>query len=160
MQTHHNPPRRAEPWATVQAASLAACCLLSAGCAHEAHQPIDLSFVSDSQPSPALTAEQERQVGAFCGDCHALPRPESFPQDRWHFEIKKGYELYAKSGRSDLAPPPLHVVLAYYRARAPRELAKPINKDAPGPSPFAPKLATKRPSPVKTTMRCACESEM
>ncbi len=52
-------------------------------------------------------------------------------------EVKKGYEFYAKSGRSDLDPPPINVALAYYRGRAPSELPVPVIDDAPGPSPFA-----------------------
>jgi hypothetical protein len=62
-------------------------------------------------------------VETFCGDCHALPRPESFSKDRWHFEVTRGYELYARSGRRDLDLPPLQQALSYYRERAPEEVS-------------------------------------
>lgn len=77
---------------------------------------------ADAESRVTLSPEMARRVEAFCGDCHALPRPESFARDRWHFEVRRGYEFYAKSGRNDLAPPPLHETLAYYRARAPEQL--------------------------------------
>ncbi len=64
----------------------------------------------------------ESKIAAFCGDCHALPRPESFSQDVWYEEIRKGYEFYARSGRSDLDPPALAEVVRYYRERAPEEM--------------------------------------
>jgi hypothetical protein len=82
-----------------------------------------------------LSAEQERRVVAFCSDCHALPRAESFSRDRWHQEAKKGYEFYARSGRMDLDPPPLAHALAYFRDRAPEELAYPAAAEAAGPPP-------------------------
>lgn len=93
-------------------------------------------MAADAVPNVALTEQEERQVAAFCSDCHAMPRPESFPRDRWHFEVKKGYELYAKSGRTDLDPPPLSVALSYYRARAPEEVAFPPPPESTAPSPF------------------------
>jgi hypothetical protein len=73
----------------------------------------------------ALTGEMEARVEAFCGDCHRLPQPGSFARDRWHFEVRRGYEFYAASGRRDLDPPPLQATLAYYRARAPERLLYP-----------------------------------
>lgn len=73
---------------------------------------------SDAGLDPAVQA----RIAAFCGDCHALPRPESFPRDRWHREVRLGYEYYARSGRNDLDPPSVWQTLAYYRARAPERL--------------------------------------
>jgi len=70
---------------------------------------------------PAL----ESQIVAFCSDCHTLPRPENLPRDRWHTEVSLGYEFYARSGRNDLKPPPMHQVVAYYRACAPQEVLFP-----------------------------------
>jgi hypothetical protein len=79
----------------------------------------------EGRPPAALTREMEARVEAFCGDCHRLPRPGSFARDRWHFEVRRGYEFYAASGRRDLDPPPLQATLAYYRARAPEQLQYP-----------------------------------
>lgn len=136
MQTPRR--RRANGAALVVAAlALAALAVCLAGCATQVESQVDLSLASATESPAPLSAAEERRVAAFCGDCHALPRPASFSQDRWHVEVKKGYEFYAKSGRSDLDPPPINVALAYYRGRAPSELPVPVIDDAPGPSPFA-----------------------
>jgi hypothetical protein len=71
---------------------------------------------------PSVDAATELRIKAFCGDCHAVPRPESFHRDAWHDEVQKGYEYYAKSGRTDLDPPPMGQVVAYYRGRAPAQI--------------------------------------
>ncbi|MEX2175231.1 MAG: VCBS repeat-containing protein, partial [Pirellulaceae bacterium] len=105
------------------------------GCAPGGSATVDLAQLDKDQPTAPLTAADQRRVAAFCGDCHAMPRAESFPRDRWHFEVKKGYEFYAKSGRSDLDPPPMHLALAYYRARAPQALVYPPAQHAAGESP-------------------------
>ncbi|MCY2985341.1 MAG: VCBS repeat-containing protein [Planctomycetota bacterium] len=73
-------------------------------------------------PTAQTPASIESKIAAFCGDCHALPSPESFAQDVWYEEIRKGYEFYARSGRSDLHPPMLSEVVRYYRERAPKEM--------------------------------------
>ncbi len=77
--------------------------------------------------------EMESRIQAFCGDCHAVPRPESFHRDAWHEEVEKGYLFYAKSGRTDLDPPPMHVTAAYFRAHAPEQLSYPEPKEADTP---------------------------
>ncbi len=87
--------------------------------------PAALPPVSTVSGERSLTAETEAAIAAFCGDCHALPRPESFPRSRWHDEVRLGYEAYGRSGRSDLSPPPVEDVVAYYRSRAPEELEFP-----------------------------------
>lgn len=132
MRTHAPPCRLVRVTATL----LAALAPVTGGCDPPAPAPVDLSLAAADAPALVLTPDQERQVAAFCSDCHALPRPESFPRDRWHFEVKKGYELYAKSERSDLDPPPIHVALAYYRGRAPEKLTLAPPPAATAPSPF------------------------
>jgi len=62
------------------------------------------------------------EISQFCGDCHKLPQPSSFVREIWYDEIEKGYEFYARSGRTDLTPPPLQSVLAFYREHAPAKL--------------------------------------
>ncbi len=74
----------------------------------------------------------EARIAAFCGDCHALPRPESFPRDAWYEKVRRGYHFYGQSGRNDLDPPPVHATVAYYRSRAPRQLAFPQPAEAEG----------------------------
>jgi hypothetical protein len=81
----------------------------------------------------AVDAETESRIAAFCGDCHALPRPDSFHRDAWHDEVEKGYQFYAKSGRTDLDPPPPNQTVAYFRARAPEAIVypEPVEADTP-----------------------------
>jgi hypothetical protein len=74
----------------------------------------------------AVDAEMEQRIEAFCGDCHAVPLPDSFPRDAWHTEVRAGYEFYAKSGRRDLDPPPMAQTVAYYRREAPEHLEFPV----------------------------------
>ena len=69
--------------------------------------------------------EPSESIKRFCGDCHAVPKPDRFGRDRWHSKIRVGYEHYAKSGRSDLDPPSMDLVLQYYLAHSPRELQFP-----------------------------------
>ncbi|MEM9364668.1 MAG: VCBS repeat-containing protein [Planctomycetota bacterium] len=68
-------------------------------------------FVSRIEPS----------VRAFCGDCHAMPRPASSPKEEWLQEVDQGYMLYHDSGRKDLVMPNKADVLKYFRAQAPDE---------------------------------------
>jgi hypothetical protein len=107
----------------------------SSGCSPPAIPVAAVELPSLESPAKDVAPETAARVAAFCGDCHALPRPESFPRDRWHFEVKKGYEFYAKSGRTDLDPPPIHETLAYYRSRAPESVSLPTSPEAPGPAP-------------------------
>jgi hypothetical protein len=82
-------------------------------------------------PSPVtLEDDAQSRVVAFCSDCHALPRPESFPRDAWHDGVRMGYEYYVRSGRNDLDPPPIELARAYYRSRAPEKLTFPEPKEA------------------------------
>ena len=83
--------------------------------------------------SVSLDAATVSRIETFCGDCHAVPRPESFPRYAWHKEVRMGYEVYAKSGRTDLDPPPIHQSVAYYRSRAPERLSFPDPPEADKP---------------------------
>ncbi|MCY2962898.1 MAG: VCBS repeat-containing protein [Planctomycetota bacterium] len=88
--------------------------------------------VSDKDPSKVSNeptksqklsdTELKRQIDAFCGACHGVPLPESFPKSAWHEEVNKGFNFYLESGRSDLVSPPMVEVVEWYVARAPREL--------------------------------------
>lgn len=84
---------------------------------------LDDSFPLSTIPAlPAVDKTTEAKIAAFCGDCHAVPRPESFPRSHWHEGVRRAYEVYARSGRSDLDPPPIHQTVAYYRSRAPEHI--------------------------------------
>jgi len=90
----------------------------------------DLDSIDMSPTSAPLDAQTVSRIEAFCSDCHALPRPESFPRDRWHYEVQKGYEFYARSERSDLDPPAIRHTVNYYRSRAAEELSFPVSAEA------------------------------
>ncbi len=80
--------------------------------------PVEVPSPVNSPASPAVPLA----IKDFCSDCHALPRAESFERDVWYQEIRQGYEFYARSGSTDLNPPPLENVLQYYRAVAPERI--------------------------------------
>lgn len=83
-------------------------------------------FASPVELDAAATA----RVEAFCGDCHRVPLPESFPRDAWYVEVRAGHEFYATSGRTDLKPPTIAETTAYYLARAPEQLTFPDPPEA------------------------------
>jgi hypothetical protein len=85
---------------------------------------------NDDSASKAIDVQAEARIVAFCSDCHAMPLAENFPRDRWHREVQRGYEFYARSGRNDLDPPPIHETVAYYRSRAPEQIAFPTPVEA------------------------------
>ncbi len=84
-------------------------------------------------PSPATADAMEPRIAAFCGSCHAVPSPQSFPRDAWHDEVLRGYEFYARSGMTHLDPPPIHATVDYFRSRAPEELVFPAPAEATTP---------------------------
>ncbi|MCA9190300.1 MAG: VCBS repeat-containing protein [Planctomycetales bacterium] len=65
------------------------------------------------------------EIASFCGDCHALPKPNSFEQADWYDQVHMGYEFYARSQRTDLKPPPPQTVVQYYQAAAPERIQFP-----------------------------------
>ncbi len=66
------------------------------------------------------------KVEAFCGDCHAMPRPTSSPEDEWEMEIIQGFDLYRTSGRTDLAVPDEADVERYFKMQAPKDSGMPV----------------------------------
>src|SRR5262249_13414225 len=79
----------------------------------------------------------EQQVAAFCGACHAVPRPGSFPKAAWPKEVAQGFDFYRESGRSDLQMPPQAGVVAWFESRAPEGLPLPWQYDADEPQVLA-----------------------
>jgi hypothetical protein len=65
------------------------------------------------------------QVTVFCGDCHGTPSPVAFPKRAWHEEVKKGFDFYFDTGRTDLSPPDFDKVVAWFRSQAPEEVLIP-----------------------------------
>lgn len=62
------------------------------------------------------------QVAAFCGDCHGIPQPGTFPKNAWRHEVERGFGFYSKSGRSDLVVPRVEEVVRFYETLAPERL--------------------------------------
>lgn len=85
--------------------------------------PRDLPAAT-SQARP-LAEESTAAIQRFCGDCHAVPRPESFPRDVWPKEVRQGYDLYLATGRSDLVRPVERDALGFFMDRAPERLEIP-----------------------------------
>lgn len=86
---------------------------------------------STARPPAEAVAFEEPSVAIveFCSDCHALPKARTFERDVWYEEIRLGYEFYARSGRTDLSPPPLADVLRFYRSQAPQQIVFPARAE-------------------------------
>jgi hypothetical protein len=84
-------------------------------------------------PLPGGGDDVGPQVTAFCGNCHGTPSPAGFPKGAWHEEVKKGYDFYFDSGRTDLAPPNISQVVAWFRNQAPDEIVIPPAVEGPAP---------------------------
>jgi hypothetical protein len=98
-------------------------CLL-VGCGDD-KTPTDPDTTSDSN----VDIEGLRpQITAFCGDCHAMPDPCSFPRNAWFKEVERGFDFYYKSKRKDLKAPPQTSVVAWYRAQADEHLVLPVSE--------------------------------
>ncbi|MCA9033673.1 MAG: VCBS repeat-containing protein [Planctomycetaceae bacterium] len=96
--------------------------LLSTGCGNQNPKP-GVAW-TDLHPSTGTVATAE-QVRTFCGACHAVPRPESFPREAWYDEVKRGFNFYYDSGRTDLEVPSQASVTAYFQQNATEQLAAP-----------------------------------
>ena len=118
-------------------AVLVACvaCALIATVVWRSMSPGAGSVVVSGLGSPAVQVDADTvaRIEAFCGDCHLLPRPASFHRDAWHKEVRQGYLFYAKSGRNDLDPPPIHLTVEYYRSRAPEQIVYPQPRESATP---------------------------
>jgi hypothetical protein len=88
-------------------------------------------------PSETVVAASEADVVRFCGDCHAYPKPETFPVDKWREEVVQGFQFYRDSGRTDLGPPDLEAVVSYYEQNAPQGLMIPLPQGKPDSGPVA-----------------------
>jgi hypothetical protein len=83
------------------------------------------------------SASLTQAIEHFCGNCHATPRPDSFPKRMWYEEVKRGYDFYYQSRRTDLRVPVQSQVVAYFRDQAPEDL------------PFGPIPAATVASPIR-----------
>jgi len=95
-------------------------------------QPDSESVILEEGLSVADASRIETQVKKFCGDCHAVPSPESFPRDAWHREVTRGFEFYNVSGRSDLEIPRKADIVRWYRRRAEPNLKLDVSSGVAG----------------------------
>lgn len=83
----------------------------------------------NSTQRTAFVKSVRPKVEAFCGDCHAMPRPSSSTKEMWVEEVNQGFALYGESGRSDLEVPPYDDVLKFFQYQAPRDIKLPTTID-------------------------------
>jgi hypothetical protein len=91
--------------------------ILIAGCGKRESDDTRVSVVT----SP-VSAESAAEITAFCGDCHSLPLPTSFPRARWAHEVRQGYDFYLESGRDDLIRPLERDAIEFFASRSPESL--------------------------------------
>ncbi len=84
--------------------------------------------------SADLSDEARARVERFCGDCHGLPSPESFPREQWPKEVRQGYDFYLASLRTDLPRPPEGEAIRYFQASAPQRITVPRAADRVEPA--------------------------
>lgn len=96
------------------------------------------TVVAAAKDSP-LTSGPSDTISAFCGDCHDMPLPASFPKEAWRDEVIRGFAFYYASGRTDLTVPVVADVQRYFVDRAPErlELATPQPIDSQWRNQFA-----------------------
>lgn len=93
-----------------------------------------------AEPLQPLVVEK---IEKFCGDCHGLPIPSTFPKSRWPDEVRRGFEFYVETNRTDLPEPLRQDVIRYYQAAAPEEVVVPRADLEPAqPAPIELKPAT------------------
>ncbi len=87
--------------------------------------------VTDSPPmvdavkKTALSAETISRIQRFCGDCHPMPIPSTFPKANWVEEVRQGFDFYIESKRSDLEEPIRQDVVRYFQDAAPDKVLVP-----------------------------------
>ncbi len=88
------------------------------GCSRPAvtKEPVEQAASSNHSAIPP------EEIVTFCGNCHRTPSPETFPKDAWYKEVKRGFDFYTESGRSDLHVPGMNRVVTWYREHATEHL--------------------------------------
>jgi hypothetical protein len=110
--------------------------------------PDDAVHQSDPAETLAFVNRLQPEVEAFCGNCHATPRPESFIKDDWPRETAQGYMFYRRSGRSDLKIPDQDEVARYFVELSPERLSMPrsITGNPPSRMRFQPNTVARTPT--------------
>jgi hypothetical protein len=117
-----SPGRRpAKVWAYVLAL-VGVAVAAAVGVTYQSLAPKPIPQPSAKAP-PVAVADQasEAKIHAFCGKCHAYPKPELFARKHWRAEVRQAYNfLRGSSLGSDY--PPLEAVVRHYEEQADEEL--------------------------------------
>ena len=84
--------------------------------------PVVGHAASHSSATAATDPDHTAAIRRFCGDCHALPDPATFPKEDWPREVRQGYVFYERSLRSDLPRPPEAEAVRFFQSAAPQAL--------------------------------------
>ena len=86
---------------------------------------------SASTETVSLDADAVARMEAFCGDCHAVPKPDSFPRYAWHNEVMLGYAALREIGASGLETSAHGRDVCLLPATCPEQLTFPEPPEAP-----------------------------
>ncbi len=109
--------------------------LLLCGCGQESPRPVApvaTATTSAAHDNPQLT----QQIQSFCGSCHAMPLPSSFPRDDWYREVRRGFDFYYESGKTHPDVPVQADVVRWFQEQAPEALAITTPPSDSGPVSF------------------------
>jgi hypothetical protein len=95
--------------------------ILGSGCPAENRIP----EISEPVPPNRVNSTLQKDIEAFCGACHRVPLPSSFPKRNWHEEVQRGIDFFFESEKKGLIPPPQAAIVEYYRRLAPEEFTYP-----------------------------------
>ena len=118
--------------------ALAVVLLLASGCG-EPKSSNETAKTGSSTDQVVTVDDADQKVASiktFCGNCHAMPMPESFPKAMWYEEVRRGFNFYYESGRTDLKPPAQTDVVDYFRSRAPETLSRLLPEAAATDGPY------------------------
>lgn len=103
------------PFPTICLVAVLVCLAVSTGCDRSTEAPDPAT----QHHAAVFSAAPPTEVVAFCGNCHKTPSPKLFPKDAWQKEVKRGFDFYTESRRTDLQIPGMNGVVAWYRSQAP-----------------------------------------
>lgn len=106
--------------------------LLVSGCFSEKDTPRPpAAGLNGTQAGRELSQQSLIRVERFCGDCHPLPLPSTFPKDSWEEEVVQGFDFYIASKRNDLDEPSREETIRYFVDRAPDKVIVPRADEMP-----------------------------
>ena len=103
-------------------------CIFSAllwGCQNEEANLDSRSETKGIKHPHKLSPDTISRIERFCGDCHPLPHPSTFPKANWVEEVRQGFDFYIDSNRTDLVEPIRQDVVRYYQDLAPDKVVVP-----------------------------------